>query len=106
MTAVQQPGRWGMLDIDAASTVRSFREKADFDGGWINGGFMVLGPAIFDAIDGDGTVFEQDTLVRLSACNQLGAYRHTGFWYAMDTLRDKRHLEALWNSGSAPWKTW
>jgi glucose-1-phosphate cytidylyltransferase len=106
LTAVQQPGRWGMLDIDEASTVRSFREKAEIDAGWINGGFMMLSPGIFDYIDGDGTVFEQDTLVRLSALGQLAAFRHTGFWYAMDTLRDKRHLESLWDSGEAPWKTW
>jgi glucose-1-phosphate cytidylyltransferase len=106
LTAVQQPGRWGVLDLDEASRVRSFREKADIDAGWINGGFMVLSPKIFDYIEGDDTVFEQDTLVRLSAEGQLGAFRHTGFWYAMDTLRDKRHLEGLWNSGAAPWKTW
>jgi glucose-1-phosphate cytidylyltransferase len=106
LTAVQQPSRWGALDLDEANRVRSFREKADVDAGWINGGFMVLSPKIFDYIDGDDTVFEQGTLVRLSAGDQLGAFRHAGFWYAMDTLRDKRHLESLWVSGAAPWKTW
>jgi glucose-1-phosphate cytidylyltransferase len=106
LTAVQQPGRWGVLDIDEADGVRSFREKAGTDTGWINGGFMVLSPKVLDYVDGDATVFEQEPLIRLSTDNQLGVYRHDGFWYAMDTLRDKRHLEELWNGGAAPWKTW
>jgi glucose-1-phosphate cytidylyltransferase len=85
LTAVQQSGRWGVLDLDEASQVRSFREKADIDAGWINGGVMVLSAKILDYIDGDGTVFEQDTLVRLSAVDQLGAFRHPG---------------------AAPWRIW
>ena len=106
LTAVQQPGRWGVLDLDEAEAVRSFREKPETDGSWINGGFMVLSPKVLNSIDGDETVFEQEPLMRLSAANQLGVFRHTGFWHAMDTLRDKRHLEQLWDTGTAPWKTW
>jgi glucose-1-phosphate cytidylyltransferase len=106
LTAVQQPGRWGVLDLDERDAVRSFREKPETDGSWINGGFMVLSPKVLDYIDADDTVFEQEPLMRLGAADQLGVFRHTGFWYAMDTLRDKRHLEQLWSSGTAPWKTW
>lgn len=106
VTAVQPPGRFGALDIDAADRVTSFREKPQGDGTWINGGFMVLSPEIIDYIEGDDTVLEQDTLRRLSTEGKLSAYRHTGFWHAMDTLRDKRHLENLWTSGRAPWRAW
>ena len=106
ITAVQPPGRFGTLDIDPAGQVSSFREKPQGDGTWINGGFLVLSPRIIDYIDGDATVFEQEPLMRLSAEGKLSAYRHTGFWHAMDTLRDKRHLEELWASGRAPWRMW
>jgi glucose-1-phosphate cytidylyltransferase len=105
VTAVQPPGRFGALEIDARDKVLSFREKPQGDGTWINGGFLVLSPKVIDYIDGDDTVFEQKPLQRLSAEGQLGAYRHAGFWQAMDTLRDKRYLEELWVSGRAPWRT-
>jgi glucose-1-phosphate cytidylyltransferase len=85
--------------------VFSFREKPQGDGTWINGGFLVLSPKVIDYLDGDDTIFEQKPLQRLSDEGQLGAYRHTGFWQPMDTLRDKRHLEELWASGRAPWRT-
>jgi glucose-1-phosphate cytidylyltransferase len=106
ITAVQPPGRFGVLDIDAAGRVGSFREKPQAEGGWINGGFMVLSPKVLDYIADDATPFESEPLSNLARDGQLGVYRHTGFWQAMDTLRDKRHLEELWGGGAAPWKTW
>ncbi len=104
VTAVQAPGRFGALDIDAADKVSSFREKLQGDGTWINGGFLVLSSKVIDYIEGDETVFEQAPLQRLSADGELVAYRHSGFWHPMDTLRDKRYLEDLWVSGRAPWR--
>ncbi len=104
ITAVQPPGRFGALDIDAADKVFSFLEKPLGGGTWINGGFLVLSPKVIDYIEGDETVFEQAPLQRLSANGELAAYRHTGFWHPMDTLRDKRYLEELWVSGRAPWR--
>jgi glucose-1-phosphate cytidylyltransferase len=86
--------------------VRHFEEKPRGDGRWINGGFFVLEPAIFDYLGDDATIWEQEPLKRLSQDGQLAAYRHAGFWEAMDTLRDKLHLEQLWDSGQAPWKSW
>jgi len=106
ITAVQPPGRFGALDIDAADVVRSFKEKPQGDGTWINGGFLVLSPQVIDYIDGDDTVFEQAPLQRLAAEGQLAAFRHSGFWHPMDTLRDKRYLDELWRDGKAPWKLW
>jgi len=106
ITAVRPPGRFGSLDIDRGGSVRSFSEKTDGAGSWINGGFMVLSPKVLDYIDGDDTHFENEPLSQLSAQGQLDAYQHTGFWQPMDTLRDKRYLEDLWNSGQAPWKIW
>ena len=105
LTAVRPPGRFGALELDEAR-VDAFQEKPIGDGGWINGGFFVLSPAVLDYIAGDGTVWEQDPLERLAGEGQLAAYRHEGFWQPMDTLRDKRHLEELWRTGRAPWKTW
>jgi len=105
VTAVQPPGRFGALDI-ADDKVLAFKEKPQGDGGWINGGFFVLSPKVFDYIDGDETVWEQDPLERLAAAGQLGVYLHRGFWHPMDTLRDKNYLEGLWSSGEAPWKMW
>ena len=105
MTATQPPGRFGALDIDGDG-VRSFREKPGGDGGWINGGFFVLSPAVIDYIEDDETMWERDPLERLAAEGQLMAYKHAGFWLPMDTLRDKQHLENLWQSGKAPWKLW
>jgi glucose-1-phosphate cytidylyltransferase len=107
VTAVQPPGRFGSLDLgDDGQTVRSFVEKPSGDGAWMNGGFFVLEPAVFGFIDGDETLFEHEPLERLAAGGQLCAHRHRGFWQPMDTLRDKRTLEDLWDSGRAPWKTW
>lgn len=105
LTAVQPLGRFGALDV-VDDAVMSFREKPLGDGDWINGGYMVLEPAVIDRIAGDETTFEQEPLQSLAADGQLGAYRHTGFWQPMDTLRDKTHLEKLWDSGTAPWKVW
>ena len=106
ITAVQMPGRFGVLDVDSSSKVLNFLEKPHGDGQWINGGFLVLSPKVIDYIGGDDTVFEQETLPSLSSHRQLSAYRHTDFWHAMDTLRDKRYLEELWSNGDPPWRTW
>jgi glucose-1-phosphate cytidylyltransferase len=105
VTAVQPPGRFGSLEMDGAQ-VRGFREKPPGDGGWINGGFFVLSPRVIDHIAGDGTLWEREPMERLAADNQLGAFKHDGFWRPMDTLRDKTALEDLWASGKAPWKVW
>ena len=107
VTAVQPPGRFGALDMcDDDETVCSFTEKPRGDGAWMNGGFFVLEPAVLDYIAGDATLWEKEPLERLAADGQLSAYRHGGFWQPMDTLRDKRSLEELWDAGRAPWKTW
>lgn len=106
VTAVQPPGRYGALGIGESNTVEEFREKPDGDGGWINGGYFVLEPSVLDLIDGDDTPWESEPLERLIAGRGLTAYRHRGFWHALDTLRDKNQLEALWSSGKAPWKRW
>jgi len=107
VTAVQPPGRFGALDLaDDEDVVRSFVEKPSGDGAWMNGGFFVLEPAALDYIAGDATLWEKEPLERLAADGQLAAYRHRGFWQPMDTLRDKRTLEALWDAGEAPWRTW
>lgn len=105
LTAVQPLGRFGALGVEQ-DTVTSFHEKPLGDGDWINGGFMVLEPGVFDYIDGDATTFEQEPLQGLARDGQLAAFKHAGFWQPMDTLRDKRELERLWESGVAPWKTW
>ena len=107
VTAVQPPGRFGALDMsDDEETVCSFTEKPRGDGAWMNGGFFVLEPAVLDYIAGDATLWEKEPLEHLAADGQLAAYRHRGFWQPMDTLRDKRTLEDLWDAGRAPWKTW
>lgn len=107
LTAVQPSGRYGVLDLDEdKNCVVGFREKAKEDTNWINAGFMVLEPAVFDYIAGDMTPFEQEPLMRLSEDGQLGVFRHYGYWQCMDTQRDKAALEHYWNSGSAPWKVW
>lgn len=105
VTGVQPPGRFGALNYEGNRAI-GFAEKPRGDGGWINGGFFVCSPKIVDYIEGDLTVWEREPLERLAADNQLTAYFHTGFWQPMDTLRDKRHLEDLWSTGKAPWKTW
>lgn len=104
ITAVSPPGRFGALEFEG-DAVRRFREKPDGDGGLINGGFFVLDPAALDLIDGPNTMWEREPLERLAASGELMAYRHDGFWHPMDTLRDRNHLEALWQDG-APWKVW
>jgi glucose-1-phosphate cytidylyltransferase len=103
--AVQPPGRYGALIRDGHS-VRGFREKPPGDGAWINGGFFVLQPAAIDYIDDDSTSWESAALVNIANDGQLQAWEHRGFWHAMDTLREKTQLEALWASGKAPWKMW
>jgi glucose-1-phosphate cytidylyltransferase len=105
LTAVQPPGRFGALDMDSHK-VRGFQEKPQGDGGWINGGFFVLSHKVIDGIEGDHTVWEREPMEWLASAGQLSAYLHTGFWQPMDTLRDKNHLEELWQSGKAPWKVW
>lgn len=106
LTAVQPLGRFGMINISKELLVTNFREKRKDDTGWINGGYMVLEPDIFDFIDGDTTIFEREPLERLSQEGLLTAYKHDGFWQCMDTKREKDYLEELWNSASAPWKIW
>jgi glucose-1-phosphate cytidylyltransferase len=105
VTSVQPPGRYGALQLRGAE-VTGFTEKPRGDGGKINGGFFVLSPKCLDLIEGDETSWEDKPLVRLAANAQLMAFEHAGFWQPMDTLRDKNHLEALWDSGKAPWKVW
>jgi glucose-1-phosphate cytidylyltransferase len=105
VTAVQPPGRFGALEIDG-SRVTGFSEKPAGDGGWINGGFFVLKPEVGRYLSDDSTVWENEPLEGLARDDQLSFYRHDGFWHPMDTLRDKRQLEELWESGGAPWKAW
>jgi glucose-1-phosphate cytidylyltransferase len=105
VTAVRPPARFGEILIGEDSTAE-FREKAQTGEGWINGGFMVLEPGIFDYLDDDASVLEVDLLEKLALEKQLVAFQHDGFWQCMDTLRDKRQLEALWDSGTPPWKVW
>lgn len=105
LTATVPPGRFGALDMDAGK-VNSFREKPKGDGAMINGGFFVLSPQVIDYIDDDQTIWERGPLERLAEQGELAAFPHLGFWQPMDTLRDKTHLEELWQSGQAPWKVW
>lgn len=106
ITAVPSPGRFGILDMKNGFEVREFVEKPDNEMGWINGGFFVLEPSVLDYIADDTTVWEREPLQRLAHDGKLTAYRHTGFWKPMDTLRDRRELEQLWETGNAPWKSW
>ena len=105
VTAIQPPGRFGALEIDE-SAVRCFAEKPRGDGAWINGGFFVCEPGVADAIAGDETKWEEEPLRELAAQGELTAYQHRGFWQAMDTLRERNELQALWESGRAPWCSW
>ena len=105
VTAVQPPGRFGALNIEK-NMIISFEEKPSGDGSWINGGYFVLEPGIFDYLENDSTVWEKEPVENLSQKNQLSAYRHSGFWQPMDTLREKSLLNDLWDKGIAPWKTW
>jgi glucose-1-phosphate cytidylyltransferase len=107
LTAVKPEGRFGLVTVDAdRGLATSFREKRDGDSAWINGGFFVCEPAVFDLIEGDDTVWEGEPLQTLATEGRLSAFRHSGFWHPMDTLRDKEHLEKLWLGGHAPWKIW
>jgi len=106
LTAVQPPGRFGALDIKLDQRIDTFREKPKGDGTWVNGGFFVLEPAVFDLLKSDDDIWERAPLEVLADTGQLSAYKHTGFWQPMDTLRDKNQLEELWASGHAPWKKW
>ena len=106
VAAVQPPGRFGVLNIDANNQVSSFEEKPSDEIGWINGGFFVLDPLVIPYIAGDDISWEREPLSRLAQDGQLAAFHHTGFWQPCDTLRDKRELESLWEGGKAPWKTW
>lgn len=107
LTAVQPSGKFGALSIDNRNAVMQFQEKPKGDGAWINGGFFVCEPGIFEYIrSGDETIWERQPLEDLSKDGQLGAYKHEGFWQPMDTLRDKNELERLWANGNAPWKVW
>ena len=105
MTAIRPESRYGMIDMQD-NQVLSFREKSQSDVGWINGGFMVLDPKVLDYIDGDNTMFEREPMEKIAQDGQLMSYCHEGFWQCMDTLRDKQKLDALWESGNAPWKIW
>jgi len=106
VTAVQPPGRYGALQFGEDNAVNGFQEKPQGDGGWINGGFFVLEPAVIDRIEGDANLWEQEPLRGLAADGELTAFHHNGFWQPMDTLRDRQLLEELWNEGRAPWKVW
>lgn len=108
LTGIQPGGRFGVLDLDEASnTVVGFREKAKEDGGWINGGFMVMQPEVFDYLEADETcVLERAPLERLATEGKLGIYRHEGFWQCMDTQRDRNRLQLMWEGASAPWCIW
>ncbi|MFZ4854816.1 MAG: glucose-1-phosphate cytidylyltransferase [Desulfuromonadaceae bacterium] len=106
VTSIQPVGRFGALDLTNENLVKGFHEKPKGDGLWINGGFFVMQPEIFDYLDSDDTILERAPLEILAEQGQLAAYKHDGFWQAMDTLRDKTLLEELWESGDAPWKMW
>lgn len=107
LTAVQPPGRFGAFTLQGdKGLIASFKEKPKGDGAWINGGYFVLEPAIFDYIKDDSSIWEQEPMENLAAAGMLSAFRHTGFWHPMDTLRDKNVLEKMWQGGGAPWKKW
>lgn len=104
--AVQPPGRFGVLNIDANQKVSSFEEKPSDEIGWINGGFFILEPKAIDYVADDTTSWERAPLMNIARDGELAGFQHHGFWQPCDTLRDKRELEALWQSGKAPWRTW
>lgn len=105
VTAVHPPSRFGAMDLDG-DKVREFSEKPQMSEGWINGGFFVFEPAIFELLENDSTILERKPLEKLATDSQLMAYHHDGFWQPMDTIREKQILEELWNSDNPPWKTW
>nr|QIJ55918.1 glucose-1-phosphate cytidylyltransferase [uncultured bacterium] len=106
VTSVMPPGRYGTLEVRPDNCVERFVEKPSGDLGLINGGFFVLNRSVIDRIEGDDTPWEADPLTSLAADGQLMSWRHHGFWQAMDTLRDRNHLEEIWTGGNAPWKVW
>jgi len=106
LTAVRPPGRFGLLNMEEEDRVHTFTEKPAGDGGYMNGGFFVCEPKVFDYLTGDSTIWERDPLERLAKDGELMAYKHNSFWAALDTLRDKNQLESMWNAGKAPWKVW
>jgi glucose-1-phosphate cytidylyltransferase len=106
VTAVQPTGRFGAISLSDNGQVFDFKEKPEGDGGWINGGFFIFQPEVFNYLDGDHSILEKEPLEKLAREGQMQAYKHKGFWYAMDTLRDRNHLEQLWNTEKAPWKLW
>jgi glucose-1-phosphate cytidylyltransferase len=107
LTAVQPPGRFGAFSLGQdQKLIQTFKEKPMGDGAWINGGFFVLEPQVMDYIDGDSTVWEQEPMENLAREEKLSAYRHFGYWQNMDSLRDKKVLENLWQIGKPPWKIW
>lgn len=105
LTTVQPEGRFGVIDIREQS-IQAFREKSKNDSGWINAGFMVFEPKVFDYISGDSTTLEREPFENLAKDNEFMVYKHSGFWQCMDTQRDKLLLENLWQIGEAPWRTW
>ncbi len=105
VTAVRPPARFGNLALDG-DLVREFAEKPQTGEGWINGGFFVFEPALFDYLQDDAVSLEQEPLTNIAAAGQLMAYKHEGFWQPMDTVRERQLLESLWQSGGAPWKLW
>ena len=106
ITSVHPSGRFGILDIQEDGSITSFKEKHKEEGGWINAGFMVVEPGLFDFIEGDNVVLERYPLEEIARRGQLNGYKHNGFWQCMDTMREKNLLEELWESGKAPWKVW
>ncbi|MDQ0246215.1 glucose-1-phosphate cytidylyltransferase [Bacillus fengqiuensis] len=106
LTAVQPSGRFGALSLNQEQRVESFKEKVKGDGSWINGGFFVFQPEVFNYINDESTILEKEPLENLAKEGRLMAYKHDGFWHPMDTLRDKKHLEELWMTESPPWKVW
>lgn len=106
ITSVQPSGRFGALNLTEKQEVLSFKEKPQGDGAWINGGFFVCQPEVFNYIENDSTIFEKEPMESLAANGQLMAFNHNGFWKPMDTLRDKQELDSEWNNGNAKWKNW
>ena len=106
VTAVQPSGRFGALNLNESDTVTAFLEKPKGDGAWINGGFFVCEPGVFDFVAADDTVWEKEPMEQIAAQNEMAAFKHSGFWKPMDTLRDKQELEQEWQTGKAPWKNW
>jgi glucose-1-phosphate cytidylyltransferase len=105
VTAVQPPGRFGVLELEG-NLIRRFQEKPSGAGSWISAGFFVLSPKVVDYIEGDATPWEKEPMERLAEEGELNAFCHDGFWQSMDTLRDRQYLESLWQSGKAPWQVW